>query len=198
MRYNRNDRREARSNWTGEVNGVNPTGNYLFRINNQVTIDHVWTMSSGMLLNLRGGYAAVPGARTSGSTRTRSTRRRSAGRRAVVQYFEGDEVHAAVRDRPGRARSGRTWGSNTEHGIWSFQPTWTKVTGAHNFRGGLGLARRTRSTASGPARSRGRYDFNTNYTRQFDNSPSAATGQQLAAMLLGQPTGGIIDRSADR
>ena len=36
---------------------MNPTGNYLFRINDQVTLDHVWTMSSGMLLNLRGGYA---------------------------------------------------------------------------------------------------------------------------------------------
>jgi hypothetical protein len=46
--------------------------------------------------------------------------------------------------------------------------------------------------------SAGRYDFNTDFTRQYDNSPAAAIGQQLAAMMLGQPTAGFIDRSADR
>ena len=35
-------------------------------------------------------------------------------------------------------------------------------------------------------------------TRQFDNSPAAAIGQDLAALLLGNPSGGTIDRSTDR
>ena len=34
-------------------------------------------------------------------------------------------------------------------------------------------------------------------TRQLDNSPSAVTGQDLAALLLGLPSGGVIDRSPD-
>jgi hypothetical protein len=35
-------------------------------------------------------------------------------------------------------------------------------------------------------------------TRQLDNSPAAAIGQDLAALVLGYPSGGTIDRSADR
>jgi hypothetical protein len=38
VRYARNSRRENRGNWTGEINGIRPTGNYLFRIND-VDID---------------------------------------------------------------------------------------------------------------------------------------------------------------
>ena len=33
VRYTRNDRQEARNNWAGEVNGIRPIGNYLYRIN---------------------------------------------------------------------------------------------------------------------------------------------------------------------
>ncbi len=48
--------------------------------------------------------------------------------------------------------------------------------------------------------SAGRYDFarGSVLTKQLDNSPAAAIGQDLAAMLLGYPSGGTIDRSADR
>ncbi len=50
--------------------------------------------------------------------------------------------------------------------------------------------------------SAGRYDFgrgSTNlFTKQLDNTPAAAIGQDLAAMLLGFPSGGTIDRSTDR
>jgi hypothetical protein len=92
---------------------------------------------------------------------------------------------------------GQDTGANTKHGIWSFQPTLTKASGAHSFR--MGWDWRVYEEYGVPARhSAGRYDFNTDFTRQYDNSPAAPIGQQLAAMLLGQTTGGIIARSADR
>ena len=196
VRYNRNDRREARSNWTGEVNGVNPTGNYLFRINNQVTIDHVWTMSSGMLLNLRGGFAEFrePNIRQHEDVFDPATLGWSP---AVVQYFQGAQYMPRFEISAGTSVLGQDRGSNTEHGIWSFQPTWTKVAGAHNVRAGWDY-RVYQEYGVPAAHAAGRYDFNANYTRQFDNSANAATGQQLAAMLLGQTTGGIIARNADR
>ncbi len=53
VRYSRNNRVENRGNWTGEVNGILPTGNFLFRINDAVNADHVWTMSPSSLLNVR-------------------------------------------------------------------------------------------------------------------------------------------------
>ena len=56
VRYTRNDRQEARGNWAGEVNGIRPIGNFLYRINDGVTGDHVWTISSSSLLNIRAGW----------------------------------------------------------------------------------------------------------------------------------------------
>jgi hypothetical protein len=38
------------------VNDIIPTGNYLFRINDGVTADHVYTMSPTMLLDTRVGW----------------------------------------------------------------------------------------------------------------------------------------------
>ena len=135
VRYNRNDRSELRSSWTGEVNGVDPTGSYLFRINNQVTIDHVWTMSSGMLLNLRGGWAEFqePNIRAHEDVMDPATLGWSP---CVVQYFQGAKYMPRFEISAGTSVIGEDKGGKTEHGIWSFQPTWTKVAGAHNFRAG--------------------------------------------------------------
>jgi hypothetical protein len=195
VRWSKNDRREARGNWTGEVNGVKPTGNYLFRKNDQVTIDHVWTMSSGMLLNLRGGYALFqePSIRQHEGVFDPATLGWSS---SVIQLFNGAKYMPRY-EIGGTSVLGENLGGNTEHGIWSFQPTWTKASGSHNFRVGWDF-RLYPEYGAGPGAQAGRYDFNTDFTRQFDNSPAAAIGQQLAAMMLGQTTGGLIDRNADR
>jgi outer membrane receptor protein involved in Fe transport len=195
VRWSKNDRREARGNWTGEVNGVKPIGNYLFRKNDQVTIDHVWTMSSGMLLNLRGGYALFrePSVRQHEGVVDPATIGWSTG---VVQLFNGAKYMPRF-EIGGTSVIGENLSGPTDHGIWSFQPTWTKASGSHNFRVGWDYRAYQEYSASFGAQA-GRYDFNSDYTRQFDNSPAAAIGQQLAAMMLGQTTGGLIDRNADR
>ena len=56
MRYTRNDRRESRNAIYGEVNGIIPNGNFLFRTNDGVTYDHVYTMTSSTLLDVRAGW----------------------------------------------------------------------------------------------------------------------------------------------
>ncbi len=195
VRWNMNDRREARSNWTGEISGVNPTGNYLFRKNQQVTIDHVWTMTSGMLLNLRGGYALFrePNIRQHEGVFDPASLGWST---SVVQLFGGAKYMPRW-EIEGNSVLGQDRGANTEHGIWSFQPTLTRASGSHNFRAGWDF-RVYKEFGVSALHSAGRYDFGATYTRQLDNSPSAPIGQQLAAALLGQPTGGLIDRSADR
>lgn len=57
VRYVRNDRLESRGNWAGEVNGIRPIGNFLYRVNDGVTYDHVYTMSNSSLLNVRAGWS---------------------------------------------------------------------------------------------------------------------------------------------
>ncbi|MBO0726669.1 MAG: carboxypeptidase regulatory-like domain-containing protein, partial [Blastocatellia bacterium] len=42
VRYTHNWRREDRGDWTGVVNGIIPVGNFLFRINNGGSFDHVY------------------------------------------------------------------------------------------------------------------------------------------------------------
>jgi len=109
---------------------------------------------------------------------------------SVVQYFQGTKYMPRFEISAGRACWGRTGGAtpSTRSGPSSDVD---KVTGAHNLRAGWDW-RSYQEYGVPAAHAAGRYDFNANYTRQLDNSPNAATGQQLAAMLLGQPTGGII------
>ena len=80
VRYSRNNRVEYRGNWTGELNGVRPIGNFLFRINDAVNGDHVWTMTP--TIGAQPARRAGRGSRSPASARTRasSTRRRSAFR----------------------------------------------------------------------------------------------------------------------
>src|SRR5207237_8358410 len=54
--YTRNNRRESRFNWTGVINGIVPTGTFLYRNNNGATYDHIYTHSSRTVLNVRAGF----------------------------------------------------------------------------------------------------------------------------------------------
>src|SRR5262249_44963852 len=56
VRYTRNNRRESRNAYFGEVNGVIPTGNFLYRINDGATVDHVYTMNASTLVDVRAGW----------------------------------------------------------------------------------------------------------------------------------------------
>ncbi len=94
---------------------------------------------------------------------------------------------------------GDSFSGGTNASIYSFQPTWTLNRGKHSIRSGSDL-RVYREESFPSVHSAGRYDFARGavLTRQLDNSPASAIGQDLAAVLLGIPSGGTIDRSADR
>jgi hypothetical protein len=199
VRYSRNNRVEYRGNWTGEVNGIRPTGNFLYRINDAVNVDHVWTMNPSLLLNVRGGWSRFqePSIRQHQGLFDPSSLgfpSSTAGFFGSNQYFPRFEF-----DDNTFAELGDTFSGGTNSDIYSFQPTLTKVRGNHSFRAGYDF-RVYRETASPSVHSAGRYDFGRGsvLTRQLDNSPAAAIGQDLAALLLGYPSGGFIDRSADR
>jgi hypothetical protein len=196
FRYTRNNRRESRGNWTGIVNGIRPTGTFLFRNNNGVSYDHIYTASPTTVFNLRAGFTEFDS--------------------PTVRESEG-EFNAAMLGFSSRTSTlftglsylprfetgefsplGDSLGSGFTASIYSVQPTLTKLIGAHSLRTGYDF-RVYRENASGLGHAAGRYDFRTDFTRgPFDNSPSASIGQDLAAFLLGQPTGGLLERNTAR
>ncbi|MDX1980412.1 MAG: carboxypeptidase regulatory-like domain-containing protein [Bryobacteraceae bacterium] len=74
----------------------------------------------------------------------------------------------------------------------------TKVTGKHNLKFGTDL-RLYRESSFNFGDSSGRFAFGPDWTRgPLDNSPNAPLGQDLAAFMLGLPTGGQFDLNAHR
>ena len=196
FRYTRNNRLEERGNWTGVVNGVRPTGTLLYRNNNAATYDHVYTASPKTVLNIRAGFSHFdsPTLRASeGFFQPASLgfSPRAAALFAGLSYFPRFETGEF-------SPLGDPLGAGFTHSIYSLQPTWTRLAGDHTLRAGYDF-RVYREDASGLGHAAGRYDFRTDFTRgPFDNSPAAAIGQDLAAFLLGQPTGGLLERNTAR
>jgi len=198
FRYTHNWRRESRSNWSGVTNGIHATGNYLFRINNGGTFDHVYTINPTTVLNYRVGFQrflennvrqfqAVMDPATLGFSKD------------TVALFGGEQSLPRFDISPFSLLADALSGP-TAHNIYSFQPTLTKFFGGskHQVRMGYDF-RAYRENAYSLGNAAGSYTFGTGYTRgPLDNSTAAPIGQDFAAMLLGQPTGGSIDRNAQR
>ncbi len=198
FRYTYNNRRESRGNWSGITQGIHATGNFLFRINNAGTFDHVYTISPTTVLNWRAGFSRFnePNIRQHEGLFDPATLGFPA---QTVSYFSGYQYVPRF-EIGGMTVLGDSIGGGTTHNIYSFQPTVTKIVagGRHQLRIGYD-GRSYRENSFGPGHAAGRYDFGTNYTRgPFDNSAAAPIGQDLASFILGQPTGGLIDRNASR
>jgi hypothetical protein len=199
VRYSRNNRTEYRGNWTGEVNGIRPTGNFLFRINDAVNFDHVWTMTPASLFNVRASWSRFqePSIRQHQGIFDPANLGFSS---AATQFFGGNKYFPQINFEDNSfADLGDTFAGGTTASIYSVQPIWTLIRGNHSFRSG-GDFRMYAEEGTPSVHSAGRYDFNRGnvFTKQLDNSPSVTLGQDLAALLLGFPSGGTIDRSASR
>jgi hypothetical protein len=197
VRYSRNNRTEYRGNWIGEINGADPVGNYLFRINDALNVDHVWTMSQSSMLNVRASWSRFqePEQRQSQGFFDPASLGFPA---STTQYFGPNQYFPNI-DLDQYADLGSTFAGRQDSEIWSFQPTWTLTRGAHSFRSGYDF--RVYTNDQIPAvHSAGLYTFSrASFARgPLDNSSSPPIGTDLAAMLMGLPTGGRIDRSADR
>jgi hypothetical protein len=196
VRYNHNYRREARGNWTGEVNGIRPTGNYLFRINNGGTFDHLYNLGPTTVLNTRIGYSRF--VEKNERQHQGQFNPASLGFPSATAAFFGDASYLPRFEIGGLSVLGDTVGDTTTYNIYSAQPTLTKIAGGHSLRIGYDF-RSYRENNIPSAHAAGRYDFGNTYTRQLDNSSgSVPGGQQFASFLLGVTTGGTIDRNTSR
>jgi hypothetical protein len=195
VRYSHNWRRESRGNWTGEVNGIRPTGNYLFRINHSGTFDHVYNFSPTTILNTRVGFSRFVEANQ--RQHQGEFNPASLGFSPATAAFFGDASYLPRFEITGLSVLGDTVGDTTTFNIYSVQPTLTRIFGGHSLKMGYDF-RAYRENNIPSAHAGGRYDFGNNFTRQLDNSASVAGGQPFASFLLGLPTGGLIDRNTAR
>jgi hypothetical protein len=196
VRYTHNNRVEARGNWTGVVNGIRPTGNFLFRINDGGAFDHVYNFSPTVVLNSRVGFSRFnePNIRQHEDAVDAA----SLGFPSSVTGLFGPEKYLPRFEIGNFSVLGDSVGGGSTHNIYSFQSTLTKIAGRHSWRFGYD-GRSYRENAYSAGHSAGRYDFGSNFTRgPLDNSVAGAIGQELASFLLGQTTGGTIDRNTSR
>jgi hypothetical protein len=195
-RYTKNDRREARNAQLGTVNGVVPTGNFLFRKNDGITMSDTWTQSSTSLWDVRGGWQRFqePNVRQHEGLFDPASLGfppATVAQMGGAQYFPGVTFNT-IRG------IGDNLAGNTVHSIYSFQPTYTKLAGDHSLRAGYDL-RNYREFVENPGRQAGEFT-NSNggsFTRQASNS-AAQNFQDVAGFLLGFPTGGSIELNAIR
>jgi hypothetical protein len=198
FRYTHNNRIENRGNWTGVVSGIRPTGNFLFRINNGGTFDHVYTVSPTTILNYRVGFSRFnePSVRQHQGLFDPASLGFSAKTAALfggASYFPRFEI-----SNDAFSLLGDSVGDLSTYNIYSAQPTLTRLHANHSVKLGYDL-RSYRENAYPSRHQAGRYDFGSSFTRgPLDNATSAPIGQGLAALLLGQPTGGFMDRNASR
>ena len=196
VRYTRNDRREARGAAFGEVAGVVPTGNFLFRKNDGVTADHVYTISSRSLLNVRGGWQRFgePNVRQHEGLFDPASLGWSS---AVVGQFQGASYFPRF-DFDTLSDIGDNLAGNTTHSIYSFQPTFTRVMGKHSMKAGYDM-RLYREFGANAGRQAGEYLMRNNaaFTRAQDNSTSQ-NWQDVASFLVGLPTSGSIEVNGTR
>jgi len=195
-RYTRNDRRESRNAQLGTVNGIVPTGNFLFRKNDGVTVDHTWTQTNTSVWEFRGGWQQFrePNVRQHEGQFDPA----SLGFSPSVTALFGGANYFPFFDFDTLSDIGDNLAGNTTHTIYSFQPTYTKLVGDHSVRAGYDL-RNYREFGANPGRQAGEYVMrNANaFTRQT-NSSAAQNFQDLATFLTGFPTAGTIDINAER
>ncbi len=195
VRYSHNWRRESRSNWTDVVNGIRPTGNYLFRINNGGSFDHLYDFGPTLVLNTRVGYTRF---REQDIRQHGGFNPASLGFPAATAALFGPEQYLPRFDIGNFSLIGDSSGDDLSYNIYSFMPTLTKIAGKHSYKMGYDF-RSYRENSAVPGNSAGTYTFRTDFTKgPLDNSAGAAIGQDLASFLLGRTTGGSIDRNTAR
>jgi hypothetical protein len=186
VRYSRNNRTEYRGNWTGEQNGIIPTGNFLFRINDAVTADHVWTMNPTTVLNLRGSWSRFqePSLRQNQGLFDPA----SLGFSSNTARLFGDFKYFPRIEPGAYSALGDSYAGGTTAAISTFQPTITKFWGNHSVRAGYDF--RIYTEVGEPSyHVAGAYRFNQGFTNGGTGQPNAPIGQDLASLLLGLPAG---------
>lgn len=185
-----NDRVENRGNRFDNI----ATGNNLLRQNWGVTMDDVHTVTPTFLVNTRLNWTRF----VEGSIRPHDGFDfTSLGLPASLRAASSKLVLPRV-DFADFTDFGDSGGDRTPFDSYQIFVAATKLAGKHTLKFGTDL-RTQRESSNGFGNSSGLYQFTESWTRgPLDNSPVAPLGQDLAAFMLGMPTGGSFDVNAQR
>jgi hypothetical protein len=187
--FRQNDRVEDRSDRFG--NDVN--GNYLSRVNWGTTIDDVYTLSPTLLLNTRAGWTRFIESNTRQSTGFDPT---SVGLPAYIKANSTRLLFPRI-DFGQITDLSDSGGDSTPFDTFQIFSTLTKIASNHTLKAGVDL-RQQRESSTSFGNSVGNYQFNTGWTNAGTGASSAPLGQDIAAFMLGLPTGGDFDLNTSR
>ncbi|MBK7928449.1 MAG: TonB-dependent receptor [Bryobacterales bacterium] len=185
-----NDRIENRGNRFSNI----ATGNNLLRQNWGVTLDDVYTLTPTMFLNTRLNWTRF----TEGGIRNSDGFDwTTLGLPSSLATNSAKFVLPRI-DFSNAQDFGDSGGDRTPFDSYQIFMAATKILGQHTLKFGTDL-RTQRESSNSFGNSSGLYQFNQSWTRgPLDNSPTAPLGQDIAAFMLGMPTGGSFDVNATR
>lgn len=161
----------------------------------QLTIDDVHTLSPSLILNIRGGVSRF---RSGHSPRALGYDPADLGFSPAVTALLTQQGPRFPRiDVSGLQAIGFETDTNLNTTIYYLMANLNKQHGSHNLKFGTDI-RSNQGINAGFGQKGGRLIFGTDFTRgPFDNSASSPSGigQGTAALLLGQPTSGLVDRN---
>ena len=176
--------------------GTLATAEYFWFHSVNGTWDHVYTFNPTLVMNLRYGYNRF--------IRHVSRKPESQGFDLTSLGFPqsyNDAIPADIRRFPHINPSGYYATNGTI--LWRPQDThdytlaFDKIRGSHSMKFGAAYRIYYKNQINPDVNSTGQIAFSEAYTRgPLDNSPVSPRGQGLAALLLGQPTGGGVERRA--
>ncbi len=198
VRLSRSWRTEIDENTAGRVNGVRINGRLGHRGNRGGVFDYVFTPSATTVLNFRAGFTQFQQDRFSLASFDYDIRKMGFSE-AALRLFTANtlpQVNISNYSSPVEPT-----GYGISNPLWSFQPTLTRITGAHSMRFGYDF-RVYQENRRDQAFQAGQYNFGNDFTRQSDLNPSLPIeqiqAQAMAAFLLGLPTGGSFPLLANR
>lgn len=196
-RYSQGWRTEEDENSAGMVNGVRINGRLGHRGNKGGVFDYVYVGSATTILNLRAGHTRFVQDRYAVASYDYDITKMGFSPQALAMFTANTLPQMNISNYSSPVEPTGYLNTNP---TWSFQPTLTKIMGAHSMRFGYDYRVYQQNRADQTYKA-GQYTFNNDFTRLNDQNPSLPIeqlqAQGLAALLLGQPTGGNFPLLAD-
>jgi len=192
--YVQNWREELRGNWAGTLNGIKPVGNDLQFINHGITLDDTVSFSPSTILDVRLSYGRFEDVRIAPSKGFDPATLGFSP--AVTALFTGVSYLPQFTINNFSSLSGQNPQDGASN-VYGLSPTLTKIQGPHLFTLGYeGVLYRLNFISTGNGE--GQYQFNGDFARATDQVTNNQFGMGLVDFLVGQPTGGGIDRNTSR
>jgi len=177
-------------NWAGTTKGVDPTGTYNYRAAWGASLDHVYTPTSTLVLNLRAGWTQWSRIGIPQSTGQMSAKDLPFSDKYKSQVGTAKFLPGPIE--PENASPFYAWGvSDLEQYKISLTPSANWFKGNHRLKFGYDYRIDLDNRLFG-GYDQGSFSFSSAYTKGPNQDSAGFPGQGLASMLLGVPTGGSI------